>query len=350
MRDREIDKFHVSEGVTYVSGLGFIAPNNTQKTVRNIHRLSQIICLCLLLFFFCQKMFFIPSTYIAYILGFDIKINHFTGLIVSSTASKFAIKFITTMLSLAICCCVLWVSSLRNLKIHSIFCYPKKIDFSVAFPIILATGLLGKGLGEFFSDEVGSLGIILSPISDYSIENKISFTIFKIVTAMLIVLLQEFLFRGAILFALDPYGEGFAIITSSILFALFQNGIIEIISSFFLGLVLSYFTVKSKNIYTAFIGRSTLILLFFAFDYINKVFETSLAQVIILLFYLIILTSAGFAFIFFVQKNKDAFTLNKSYGSISLRRRLAAFFSTISFILFLIVIINHVVETIQIIG
>lgn len=350
MHDKEIIRLHVSDGVTYVSGLGFISPNNRQNIIRQLRGLSHIICLCLLLFFFCQRFFVAPSTYFAYFLGFDIKINQLTGMIVSSQISKQVILFLTNFASFTVCTGLLCGLTMRNFKFHRSFGRPSQGSLPVALPAIISIGLLGEVLGRLFGLGLRSFGLLITPLTDYAIGNNFSDNLIKIIIAVFIVILQEVLFRGAILFTLRRYGDGFAIIASSILFAIFQNGILEIISSFFLGLVLGYFTIRSNSVHTAILGHICLVLTLFGFNWIKHLLEPSLANVIVNLACIILLCCAGFAFITFAHRDKNAFVLLELDGNLSLRRRLISFFCTLSFILFGIIVVFNIIDRIQIIG
>lgn len=350
MYDKEIVRLHVSDGVTYVSGLGFISPNNTHNIVRQLHRYSRIICFSLLLFFFCKQFFITPATYFAYFLGFDININNFTGMIVSSSISKQVILFIANTAAFLVCTGLIWVMTLRNINFSIVFRKPNQGALSISLPIIISIGLLGQLLATYFSSGTRFFGLLITPLSDYALGNHAGDNAIKIAIAVFIVILEEILFRGAILFSLRRFGDGFAIFASSILFSIFQNGILEIISSFFLGLVLGYFTIRSSSVLTAIMGHSFLVVTLFAFNWIRQIIEPSLADAIVHLTYIILLCCAGISFIKFVRRDKNAFVLKKLDANISFRRRLLSFFSTLSFILFSSIVILSIVDRIQIIG
>jgi membrane protease YdiL (CAAX protease family) len=55
---------------------------------------------------------------------------------------------------------------------------------------------------------------------------------------------EEIMFRGAILRALQPYGENFAIVVSSLLFGAYHLFLFQGIFAFFVGLVLAYCTLR----------------------------------------------------------------------------------------------------------
>ena len=66
-------------------------------------------------------------------------------------------------------------------------------------------------------------------------------------------LAEEVFSRGFMLSALAPYGKGFAVVVSSLLFALGHTSLIKFASTFLLGLVLGYVALKTGSIKTSFV-------------------------------------------------------------------------------------------------
>ncbi len=68
-------------------------------------------------------------------------------------------------------------------------------------------------------------------------------------TAILPALIEEMIFRGYILRALRPHGDGLAVVLSAVLFALFHGNVLQIPFAFILGLVLGYLMVQTDSIW-----------------------------------------------------------------------------------------------------
>lgn len=62
---------------------------------------------------------------------------------------------------------------------------------------------------------------------------------------------EEFVHRGIVLGSLRKYGDGFAIVISSILFAMLHRNMVQAPNALLLGLVLGYFMVKTNSILTS---------------------------------------------------------------------------------------------------
>lgn len=70
-----------------------------------------------------------------------------------------------------------------------------------------------------------------------------------VVMAVLPALLEELVFRGCILRALRPFGDGFAVLVSAVLFGLMHGNIRQIPFAFIIGLALGYLYVVTNNLW-----------------------------------------------------------------------------------------------------
>lgn len=348
--DNRFDKLSVSNGVTYVAGLGFISPNNDRQTIEGINKISNIISASIIVYFFCQKLFIMPATYLAGLLGFEISINRFTGMIMTSSASRAMIKFIAGASALAICTLIIYLLAMRRSHLRHVFSKPSHGTFAIALPIIISAGLLGSFLTGLFSNGIQFFGIVLSESFIYTIDSSVTDTIFRICLMLFFVAMQEILFHGVILFSLRKFGDGFAIIASSIVFSLFQNGIPEIISSFILGIVIAYFVVRSGSIYVAIAGRCSLALLYYVFAYLKVCLSGHISSAAIYLICIVFICISLIAFSVFARHDENAFTLKPSESSISLRSKLARFSTTLLFLIFVGMVALNAINNIQIIG
>ena len=73
--------------------------------------------------------------------------------------------------------------------------------------------------------------------------------IFTVLAAGVVpAILEEFLFRGAILQALRPFGNGFAVVVSAVLFAVCHASFAQLIPALLIGLCLGCFTIRSGSL------------------------------------------------------------------------------------------------------
>lgn len=350
MQNKDIDRLHLPDGVTYVSGLGFITCQKSKSVLRDIKLFSNVICCCLLLYFFCKDLFILPCTYLAYYLGFDVTINYFTNMILKSEIASLAISFFANMGSLIISVGLMSLFCFRDIKFSVLFRKPHKSIVALSLPIIISVGILGEVLALIFAQTTSHFGLIFSRVNPINIsDNKINI-FYAMIFAIILIIAEELTFRGIILYSLRRFGEGFAIITSSMIFSLFQDGIIEIIASFIFGLVLSYFTIRSSSIYTTVIARIIFVFILYGVSMCFKYLPYDNALIITLALCILILFISGLAFIMFAKRDKNAFVLRKPVTNIALRKKMIAFHSTAAFISFTILVGFHIILKIQIIG
>ncbi len=129
---------------------------------------------------------------------------------------------------------------------------PKKGIYSVSI-IIMGFGLclLSSYIANFISALFDSVGITL-PYEDFTpplTTGAIALLFVK--TAIVPSLIEEFAVRGFLLQAIRKYGDGFAIIISSLVFSLLHANAVQIPFAFLAGLSLGYVYCKTNSIWTS---------------------------------------------------------------------------------------------------
>lgn len=99
------------------------------------------------------------------------------------------------------------------------------------FVTLLITGLIGYARGRELFNPVSSM-------ADWPL------WLSALVGCVLAPAAEEFLFRGALLRRLEPYGQGFAILTSSLLFALLHGNLFQLLYAFGAGVCLSWLVLN----------------------------------------------------------------------------------------------------------
>ena len=189
---------------------------------------------------------------------------------------------------------------------------PKK---GINIPLIM----IGVGFCAFANISVAIAGSIFEGFGfDYSVnrgedpKGLIGFLLSFIATAIIPALVEEFACRGLILGSLKKYGDGFAIIVSSIIFGLIHGNFEQIPFAFLVGLVLGFITVKSGSIWIACLIHSINNAVSVLVDYL-LVGVSGNIQILIYNIYLMLALLLGVAGIFILSKKQnDAFTLKKA--------------------------------------
>ena len=144
------------------------------------------------------------------------------------------------------------------IKIPSRVAFPrKKGHFSVTFPAIficLGVSILGSILYVFLSMMMeAGFGISTSSPDFTPPRGALPIAVFLISLTVLPSILEELLFRGVIMQSLRRFGDGFALIVSSILFGIIHLNLAQAIPAFLSGLLIGYFVLRTGSIWTGII-------------------------------------------------------------------------------------------------
>ncbi len=121
----------------------------------------------------------------------------------------------------------------------------------IVLPILLAgygvcviANLVG-GICSTFLENIG-----LHSEVDFNLpEGPAGFVVSVLTIAVLPALLEEFAYRGVVLSLLRPFGSGFAVIVSGVMFGLMHGNMAQIPFAVIVGIALSYITVRTGSIW-----------------------------------------------------------------------------------------------------
>lgn len=116
-------------------------------------------------------------------------------------------------------------------QFFSVFVVCLSLLYLSNFVTLLITGLIGLARGKELFNPV-------SAMADWP------FWLSVLVGCVLAPAAEELLFRGALLRRLEPYGQGFAILTSSLLFALLHGNLFQLLYAFGAGVCFSWIVLR----------------------------------------------------------------------------------------------------------
>lgn len=211
----------------------------------------------------------------------------------------------------------------------------KLIDFSLPktsawFPIVLmgigfcafaniansiaASFFAGMGVNyevDFGENPKGIFGITLSVIA----------------TAIVPALVEEFACRGLVLGSLRKYGDGFAVMVSSILFGLIHGNFQQIPFAFMVGLILGFITIKCESIWPAmlihFYNNLSSVIFDYAFEGVEVIIQNAIYTV-----YLAICLLIGLVGVLLLRKYDGIFKFAPSNTEASEKQKYKWFFTT----------------------
>ncbi|ADU27090.1 CPBP family intramembrane glutamic endopeptidase [Ethanoligenens harbinense] len=93
---------------------------------------------------------------------------------------------------------------------------------------------------------------------------------------------EEFIFRGVILQSLRPYGNGFAILLSSLLFAMMHGNLAQFPLAFLVGLAFGYFVVRFESIWATVLMHACVNLVSTLVNYVEIQAGTAVANLLYL--------------------------------------------------------------------
>lgn len=202
---------------------------------------------------------FLSSSAIIYLLNVAVYILSFVLSFVSRSAAEFLFEpalmhiFQVIFSFLGFLLPFVVIFKLADVRISSIisFSKPKKEH-------ILPFTLMGLGFCAFSNILVNFTESFFSKTNiNYDVpqpetpEGIFGFMLVLISTVFIPALMEEFVCRGLILGHLKKYGDGFAVIISSLLFGVMHGNFEQTPFAFLVGLVLGYITIKSKTIWIA---------------------------------------------------------------------------------------------------
>lgn len=173
--------------------------------------------------------------------------------------------------------------------------------------------------------------------------NIIGIVLYVINVSVVAAVFEEMAFRGVVMQSLRRFGDGFALICSSILFAMIHVTPISMPHAFMMGLIIGYFVLFTGSIHVGMIihfvyNLSTLIIAQLAtFDYrIGNVIYFAVR---------VAFTLAGIAALVWLIKNyRNMFAIKNSSTVNPFNEKMRSFFATVPFLLLCITIVTQAVS------
>lgn len=197
------------------------------------------------------------------------------------------------------------------------FCSFANIGTSIAGGIFESMGFdYNVSFGE---DPEGFFGLLLSILA----------------TAVVPALAEEFACRGVIHGFLERFGEGFAVIVTSILFGAMHGNFRQIPFAFLVGLILGYVRIKTGSIWVCVLIHFANNFTSVALTYIEP-FVSSAVQSLIYTVYLIICLSLAILGIIMLKKwNGEFYKFRRPESLCTEKQKYKWFFTSIPIIIFL---------------
>jgi len=153
--------------------------------------------------------------------------------------------------------------------------YDKK-NFWLLIPIALMLCIAGSIATSYFAEFVNwAFGIEFKAPEDFSNYRSVSGVLISLLsTAVIPAFVEEFAIRGVVMQSLRRYGDWFAIIMSSLVFALMHGNMIQIPFAFIAGIGIGYAVIKTGSMWTGiiihFINNAIAVFSMVAYDGLSE--------------------------------------------------------------------------------
>ena len=183
-------------------------------------------------------------------------------------------------------------------------------------------------------------------IPDFPYDNNTASIIMYIISLSIIPpLVEEFAYRGIVLGSLRQYGDGFAILVSSVLFGLMHANFLQTPCTFIAGLILGFLTVRLNSILPAmiihFLNNFSAVIL----TIIEKNFGSYYQTLVQNLFFLTLILIGILCLIYILNKDKNFFSIQRSTSALNLKQKFKAFSSGAAMIIALVLIAISILTT-----
>lgn len=156
-------------------------------------------------------------------------------------------------------------------------------------------------------------------------------------------LLEEFVFRGAILGGLLKYGKAFAIFTSALLFGLMHGNLVQIPFAFLAGLIIGFVVVETGSFWSGVIIHFINNLMSVGLDYLKNYLGDEKTNSLYMLLLVVLISIGLIGYFAYTIKNKDAFVLSKSQHLSTSYERVKWFISAGAMVIYIIIIAAQVI-------
>lgn len=137
----------------------------------------------------------------------------------------------------------------------------RKVKPSLLFKVVLialAVSFLSNYITDALISNLSMFGYENNISMEYATKTPLENLLYVFSVAVMPAFVEEFMFRGIILNKLRQFGDGFAVLVSSILFGLIHGNLVQIPFAFVVGLALGFIVVKTNSIIPSMIVHFTV--------------------------------------------------------------------------------------------
>ncbi len=309
VKQSSFSDFYVWNGYTYTPGMGFVSDDPAAMQRRQLRYVAGRIGIAMVFYILLSVFVTLPVVLMYAAMGLPVSVN-FETMKVYGTQFMLQIVNLTSMLiKLGIPTLFLAGAFKHLIKIKDSFVWPSFRTLSLALPMVLAGSVLGAFVAQIFQKGMAFAGYYIS-VPAYSVpDDPFGFIFSLLLLTVFPALLEELLFRGLILQGLRCFGDGIALLVSSILFALAHFNLMQSINALLMGLLIGYFVLRSRSVWTGVILHFAVNLLSFLEIFLFRTAFPGHSEFVENFVCLILLLGGLISFVFFVRREPTAFSI-----------------------------------------
>ncbi len=279
-----------------------------QKEKKEQRRVANFAALSLLILF--VFMFGWSFIYIRVMGNLGIPYKNIVKILENPIANDI-IQIIVSVLMLIIPSLVL--CRLLHLKVRDIvpFGLPKTKNNFVFFVAAMGFCMFASQASNIGGAIIESFGVEFPTMDRTLPEGVFGIALVILSTSVFPALLEEFMMRGVVLGVFKKFGQGFAIIVSSILFAVMHASLTQFAFAFLVGIILGFITVKSGSVWPAVIIHAANNFVSVVFSYLGLYLETKTLNLVFYIFICLLFAASVFCTVL-VSRDKEFLKFEKA--------------------------------------
>lgn len=329
-------------GYNFVNGMGFWSVDPKEAQRRRIMATSGHLALCMLLYVFLRGYAATPSLQI---------IQRYFRAELPQNAQMFY-QF-TVMVSDILCLmvpCLLYLA-LDHIPKRAVFPHrhvaPYKIVCSVS--MVLSVSVVVMLCSQLSSILISWFHIVPIGIQEVIPSNPGAMAVYVIHNTIILAFFEELAFHGAVMQSLRRYSDVFALVASSMVYALMHLNPARIFSSFILSLCTGFFVLYTGSLWTGIFSHCALGILVIIQTIITDYLAMDLCTIIFCLFTCVVLIAGLISFMRLCKTDDNLFSFQNRGEYLKNSQRFGAFLSTPGMVIALIVLIFLCVQFVQVI-
>ena len=313
----------------FVEGKGFENKSFPDAERSCISKIMNVVGIAMFIWIVIDSLLGRIAVAVFDILGFDIHTSFFSTAIYGGSTEIVAALIVISLFKIAIPAHYVRKCLKIPIRVEFMTTLNHASELFGAICIALAVGAVTSIPSIYTNTAREVFNFFRSINADASVWDQEQFVVYTFFDIIVVTVLSELLFRGAIFGALRQFGDSFAVIVTSLMSGLLVQDFREFPAAFIISVVASIGMLRSGSIFTAFFVQAIFkmyrLALVLTDSYSDDSFNLVRNGFILVVF---IIGVAGAALVYLFVKNGDSRKLADFRSELTLRQRLATAFST----------------------